>query len=182
MADAFIQKALKLAGPLIFEERPTNADWKRTENDLGLALPLDYKDFVKQFGSGRFGDIQLFNPCASGWPQLSRESLIAYRRMNAAPLRQITKPIYPDDDGLIWVATSGSQVEFFLDSGKPPESAQVIMIDLELSRCRELVQTLPEFLYKLFQEQPAGFAELRKTIWSSPSMPFFTPIVTRNQN
>lgn len=49
--DPYLQELLRLV-PSPSEPKNAKGDWKELENDLGLTLPSDYKDFIEQYGSG----------------------------------------------------------------------------------------------------------------------------------
>jgi len=52
----FVDRCVELAGRCEFQERPTEADWKQLEQEIGRHVPYNHQQFVSAFGSGTFGE------------------------------------------------------------------------------------------------------------------------------
>ena len=77
------------------DENPvTQADWDAVEHELGLRLPDDYKDVVRIYGDGTFGDfIHLYQPTSPNNPD---HDLANRRRIDLDALRSIQED-FPED-------------------------------------------------------------------------------------
>lgn len=62
MDNEYLHKVIALAHVTAPAERPSSDDWVRAERDIGLSLPGDYRELVTELGTGRFGELSLFNP------------------------------------------------------------------------------------------------------------------------
>jgi len=180
MPDSWLSKAVDMAGQeTVFQECPDPKDWRRTEDDLELQLPKDYKEFVSKFGSGRFGDdFYLLNPCANGRLQLSAERLHEFKQDISGFLNEMQCRLYPDRDGLLVIASTTSRIHFALDTTIIPRESSLTMIDCGLLECEGMRLNLAELVCRLYLDELDWAKELRRVIWTDPDAPFFTPFST----
>src|SRR3954469_6310141 len=78
----YVKELVRLAALARPREQPKDTDWRNVEAELGYEFPSDFKELVKQLGSGSFGfGLSLQNPCASiKHTRICRESLILHRK------------------------------------------------------------------------------------------------------
>src|SRR5690348_9095135 len=50
-----VSALLKLVTPPSVPSLPGGLDWARVESELGLRLPVDYKEYVRTYGTGTIG-------------------------------------------------------------------------------------------------------------------------------
>jgi len=174
-SDVFLRKALELAGDFHPVDCPTEEDWEFLEREIGFTLPVEHKQFVSRFGSGRFGDdLYLLNPRAKGAGQLSANALQNYAAQTALLLAEMPRRVYPDGT-LILLATTTSRLDWFMDGTEPKG---LVFFDLGIYRVFNLPFTFAEFVCKLYTgELNYDWEEsVKKTIWSGDDAPFFKPM------
>lgn len=86
-------------------DRPSEGDWAGVEARLGTVLPDDYKDFLREYGSGSIGQfLWIFNPFSKN------ENLNLERQagLQAAVLRELSSygeiipyKIFPEGGGIM---------------------------------------------------------------------------------
>ena len=108
-----------------------DGDWAAVRDDLGLALPGDYRALVTAYGLGQFGDIGLLTPfAAEAAPHAdlrcqAGELLDTYRDV----LGEIPYPLYPRRGGLVpWGGTGNGVMLCWLTEGDP-ETWPVVVFD-----------------------------------------------------
>jgi hypothetical protein len=103
-------------------------DWKVCEDELGLRLPQDYKDFISLYGSGTLcGLFEISSPFSSPllWKTSVREWWARWARIydcwGECP-RDMPYATYPDVPGLLPWATYGTvDVLSWYTAGEPHE-------------------------------------------------------------
>jgi hypothetical protein len=150
--------------PLKPGETGSLAAWNSIQEQLGITLPDDYRDFAMTYGSGTFNDpgrlcVPIMNPFAPAYAQaLSFEcdTLLLIGGPDwphrAFPQRPGLFPWGTDDNGctLLWL-TSGPPAQWPILLN-PPRSIDLERVDLAMTT----------FLAKAFSK------ELQCTIWSAP--------------
>ena len=174
-SDVFLRKALELAGDFHPVDCPTEEDWEFLEREIGFTLPVEHKQFVSRFGSGRFGDdLYLLNPRAKGAGQLSANALQNYAAQTALLLAEMPRRVYPDGT-LILLATTTSRLDWFVDSAR---ANGLVFFDLGLYKVFNLPFSFAEFVCRLYlRELDYDWAEsVKRTIWSASDARFFKPM------
>jgi hypothetical protein len=131
-------------------------DWAVVQEDLGLALPRDYKDLVDVYGGGEFYEhVDLLVPgptrCGSGLVRRNAshvrelENLWSVHRgrpaeLDVADLRLVVWADTIDSDSLNWLVRPG----------EPPERWPVVVLHCDLGDCEVYPMTCTEFLARLF--------------------------------
>ena len=110
-------------------EKPNEnqGDWKAAENELGTALPADYKDFINTYGSGKILDFLIvLNPFSTR----KNINLISRMLMQSAVFKELEDeydikcpfPVYPERGGILPCAlTDNGDVIFWITNGNPNE-------------------------------------------------------------
>jgi hypothetical protein len=101
--------------------------WDPIEAELGRAMPPDYKDFVRLYGTGHFMEFLGVSIPRSSNPNVRLESFVprtceAFRGVDGLPY-----PLWPNADGLLpfGVTDDGDQL-FWLPRGTPPNWGVVV--------------------------------------------------------
>jgi hypothetical protein len=105
---------------------PTAADgdFANVEQELGTALPADWKHLVRTYGYGTFGEfLHLWSPFFTPCPMAvqARGTLDADRELTmAAPGEAVPFPLYPDAEGALpWANTDNGDVVYWLTRRAP---------------------------------------------------------------
>lgn len=117
--------SLRLEGLVAPPASPTAAegDFSAVERDLGTPLPDDWKQLVRRYGYGTFGDFfhlwsPFFEPCTMVSQALGR--LDADRRLSAAVPQAVRFALHPDPGGALpWANTDNGDVAYWLTRGSP---------------------------------------------------------------
>ncbi len=171
-------------------EQPSRFNWRKIEDEFGVALPVGFKSLISKLGSGNFGDgFVLTNPAASGMYRspvcLSMDNLTDYREAVAFLEQRIGIRLFPRKNGLILI---GGKERRQLMLGVRGNSYSVLyLLDHDDEEIREVGEDVGEFLYKLyFDEYPDRWAlSFGEDIWGraksrgNRTFPFFTPSPTR---
>jgi hypothetical protein len=123
-----VEKLLTLVSPPASTiNPPTDADWADAEKELGTALPDEYKDLVTIYGEGYFTElcVWLYAPkhTEKQFRLVAKNSSFreAYRDGQSAP-GSTYSPIFPDDDGYLFVGECAARTLFgYRPSGEPNE-------------------------------------------------------------
>ena len=117
-----------IAPPDLPRESGSPAAWAAVEEELGIALPNDYKEYVHTFGTGKIADFVLpYNPFSDN----RFLNLLKQVPKQVGTLRQMKEefgeeecpyPLYPDPAGLLpWGCTDNGNILFWLTTGHPDE-------------------------------------------------------------
>ena len=113
--------------------RPNNAghDWKYVENQLGLRLPSDYKDFVSLYGKGVFGRDQLwvFHPLSWSNIRDSWADRASIFRDWADAGVEVPYPVFPDFEGLLPCVTLSDVNSFCWLTRGSPDNWPIVYFD-----------------------------------------------------
>ena len=103
----------------------TLAQWRKFENQLGVKLPRDYREFVFAYGSGLFAIFyRVYNPFAASeyialLPSSKRICDLDRESQRAYPER-FPYPYYPEPGGLLpWGNDENGNDYFWLTQGPP---------------------------------------------------------------
>lgn len=119
--------------PVHPSEVPTHPDWEKIEKQLGLTLPVDYRDFVQRYGSGLLANfIRVFNPFSSFEylaliPSVHRISDIRRTLKSTEGDEEVPYIVYPDAPGLVpWGNDENGNTFYWLTSGAPDRWPTVV--------------------------------------------------------
>ncbi|MCI5076418.1 SMI1/KNR4 family protein [Oricola sp.] len=124
----------KLTARLPPPQRPleTEGNWEKVEENLGVTLPEDYKEYIGVYGSGAVGGfLTVFNPFADQ-PGLNllkqmKRQLDVFRELRDKYGEPSPFAIFPERDGLLPVAmTDNGDVVFWLTVDLPENWSIVV--------------------------------------------------------
>jgi len=101
--------------------------WEPIEAELGTALPPDYKDLVRVYGSGYYMDffVILVPRCAKLFKRL--ETQVPSICANFFDRDELAYPLWPDRGGLVpFGATENGDLLFWLPRGAPEDWGVVV--------------------------------------------------------
>lgn len=126
-----------------------NGRWEPLEAALGVALPQDYKDFVRLYGAGYFLEFLGVYVPASPNPNLRLEARVpqvCHGLSSVFSPDELAYPFWPAPGGLVpFGGTDNGDDLFWLTRGKPAEW-KVVVLDRGLGRCETLDCDLTDFL------------------------------------
>ena len=113
-------------------EVPDDATWMLVERELGVALPRDFKDCLRIYGTGSFGGfLWVFNP-ASANPHLHlktqiQRSLDGLRTLKAEDPEELPYALFPEPEGLLpWGITDNGDGLYWHTAGEPEQWTVVV--------------------------------------------------------
>ncbi len=105
----------------------TLEEWHRVEQELGLALPADYREFVFAYGSGLFAQFyRVYNPFSAD-KYISLDTQVQKtcewrRRTKAEFPEDVPYPIYPESGGILpWGNDENGHDYYWLTQGSPDQ-------------------------------------------------------------
>lgn len=147
--EALCEKMIPPKQPL---ECGSEEEWHKIEKQLGTALPSDYKEYIRTFGTGKIGAFLLpFNPFAKN----KYLNLVGQRKETLDALREFYDeagyafPLFPDPNGLLpWGVTDNGDLLFWQTRGEP--DAWTVVVDESRGGSNEQYdETMTSFLAKL---------------------------------
>jgi hypothetical protein len=158
-----IMSVKELCETLNFSNPPTDTGdfgrWQKIEDDLGISLPDDYKEFINVFGTVQIGDfIYVLSPFTEN-PHLNLkeqvfEILEGFRSLGSFfGGEKYTHPLYPDKGGLLpWGFSINGDHLFWLTQGEPRDWR--IAVDESRGASFETYnQSMSGFLSKLLRKE-----------------------------
>jgi hypothetical protein len=101
--------------------------WEAVEAEVGTALPPDYKDFVRLYGSGHFMEFLGVSVPRSLNPNVRLESYVPKTCEALCGADGLTYPLWPNAEGLLpFGATDDGDQLFWLPRGTPPNWGVVV--------------------------------------------------------
>lgn len=139
--------------------------WNRIEEELGLVLPDDYKEFIGTYGDGYLaGFIHIFNPFSDS-PHLSLQTSVekickVYRDLKASEGdKQVPFCVYPEKSGLLpWGRNDVGNYMFWLTDGES-KKWPVVLAEGRSNRYERFNLGMATFLAKALSR------ELDSKIW-----------------
>ena len=178
MSTDCVSEVVKRAAVFQPVERPSPADWRAVESDLGLELPTDFKAIVDALGSGRFGaGLYLRNPAASSeYIRLTRDALNAYRENLRSFERRTGISFYPTEGGLVVVGSIDRDHFYLQPEASVKRLSRLVHLDLDLAQASELHMPVSQFIHELYLNRLGHdwAGDLRMAIWRNGEIPFFT--------
>lgn len=121
--------------------------WAPIESRLGTALPQDYKDFVRVYGSGYFMEFLGISVPESLNPNVRLQDHVEHV---AAAFRaddeDLPFPIWPEPGGLIGVGTTDDGDELLWLAAGPPDEWRIVVWDRGFQTFEVLDCGLTDFL------------------------------------
>lgn len=120
-----------MAPPVNPTEIPGPRAWKAVEGRLGMPLPIDYKEFIEIYGSGKIADfLWIFNPFSIN-ENLNLEKQIENQARVLAELQlygeSIPYRLFPERGGVLpFGITDNGDVLFWLTAGAPDDWVVVV--------------------------------------------------------
>ena len=145
------------------DEAPQQNEWPRIEARIGTALPLDYKEFVSLYGTGKIDNfLWIFNP----FSQNENMNLVTQLRVQLSALSELQAygevvpyQLFPDADG-VWPfgITDNGDVLYWKTTGLP-ETWTVLVNEARSPDWEAFGMTMTEFLIKVLSRQlhPTAF-------------------------
>ncbi len=143
---------------------PTSPNWESVERELGLRLPMDYKQYVFHYGRGGFyGFLFPANPfstleslakCNEAWLEI-------YNIHRANQPERLPFPTYPVPGGLLcWGGSNNGDSVYWRMAGEP-EAWPVVLVDSEFLGYEEYAMDMSTFLAKWVRREivPGCFPE-----------------------
>jgi uncharacterized protein (TIGR02996 family) len=81
--------------------------WEEVEQALGLTLPSDYKAFIRTYGSGTAGCIEIVSPLGLNYDVRERWVNWAGLIADLAEYEEVPYPVFPESGGLLPFGTLG---------------------------------------------------------------------------
>lgn len=158
-------------------------EWNKIEDDLGVKLPLSYKNMFDLFSDGYLGNGLLWkSPAAKNNNfKLSKEELASYADLYSDMVNGIH--LYPNIPGYLVFATTPLAidmayfVDFNADENKPFCQKNVILLDCKASKIEKTNVEIDEFIYRSIKNKPrlngALSRHIHKWTFADSSIPLY---------
>jgi SUKH superfamily protein len=154
-------------------------DWGRTEADLRLAFPSDYKTFVATYGSGKICEFVsvltpfIHNPKWSLLPYVHATVLAYQSYVETKVVRSLPYPLYPEKGGLLpFGTTENSNCLNWLTQGRPDQWELVVWEPDFLQFFKTGYKSLTEFMADLVQQKCGLIPDDAPLDWFNPPRSF----------
>jgi hypothetical protein len=122
-----IERLMKVVPPPAEPFEAFDGPWERIEAGLGTALPQDYKDFVRVYGSGYFMEFLGVDVPKSRNPNVRLERQVGVVRDMFRAFEEVPYPLWPDPGGLLpFGGTDNGDTLFWLADGAPADWRVVV--------------------------------------------------------
>jgi len=94
--------------------------WIRSEEELGVRLPQDYRDFSTTYGTGRFcgGFIEVFNPFSEHYVEIIHSQIHLLNSIREGGM-EVPYEIFPSSAGLLpWGRNENGHMMCWITKGK----------------------------------------------------------------
>ena len=141
-----IETLIKVVPPPAAPDEAFNGPWEPIETELGTALPQDYKDFVRLYGSGYFMEFMGIDIPSSRNPNVRLESKAPAVRSAFLEDEELAYPLWPDPGGLLaFGGTDNGDYLFWLARGAP-DDWRIVVWDRGLQEFEAFDCSLTDFL------------------------------------
>jgi hypothetical protein len=173
-----LTKVLALAGAHLTVDRPSEDHWNHVEEDLGVNLPLDFKELVSALGDGYFGDLCLLNPASRSTHTLCRATLLRNHDALSASARESEIQLFPDPGGFLCLGFTGNAMYVMVErlvSSAVDYSA--FWWDVDRRTVYDSRRSLAGLLHDAFTDciVEEWAKEMRNLVWG-PDHEFFTSL------
>lgn len=136
-------------------ESGDDSAWGAVEEELGTALPGDYKQLVRVYGTGMFdGFLYLFNPFSQdphgNLVEEGRAVLSAYTTSRSSSPDRLPMPPYPEPGGLLPVGRTENGDELYWVTDGTPDTWPVCLLSSRASDQETHRTTVTGFLADWF--------------------------------
>jgi hypothetical protein len=140
------------------QETGTAQEWPAIEQQLGTALPDDYKALIQSYGSGGFNEfIYVHNPFAANPYRnllaLKETILDAYRTSQQNFPDEYPEPAFPQPGGVLPWARSDNGDEFFWRTEGDPNQWTVLVLKARNANQYRYALSTTDFLVQLLSNQ-----------------------------
>ena len=95
-----------------------SGDWDAAERDLGTALPADFKELIRLYGTGTFGGVYLANPLQQWGRDMIRDHIAGHQELRDA--LEFALPLFPERPGFLpWGSDSHGHLYCWWVDGPP---------------------------------------------------------------
>jgi hypothetical protein len=156
MAIADLMKIL--SRPVKPVEAGSSSDWLEIEQDLGINLPQDYKDFINAYGSGQVAEfLWIYNPFSKEYQDSISTALDWVREEREDWDEEFQGPfpysIYPDHGGLFpWGRIDNADCLYWQTKGEP-DKWTVVVYEPRGIKFEHFEESMTSFLIKLLSER-----------------------------
>ncbi len=141
-----IERLIRAIPPPALAAEAYNGPWEPIEAEIGIALPQDYKDFVRLYGSGYFMQFLGIYVPRSKNPNVRLERQVRQICDIFQQIGELAYPLWPNPGGLLpFGVTDNGDFLFWLTRGLP-ESWQVVVWDRGMQEFEALGCDLTDFL------------------------------------
>lgn len=141
-----IERLMQVVSPPAKPFEPFTGPWEPVEAYLGIELPLDYKDFARLYGRGRFMEFLFINLPGDRDRRGSLEGELDLAREMINYGMPVPYPVWPDVGGLLNVGlTEFNDRLFWLTRGEPSDWS-IVVWDRALQRLETFDRSLTDFL------------------------------------
>ena len=134
--------------------RQTDADWERAEEDLGIALPLDFRELAERFPDGVFQGYLDFSASPGSLVDLAEGPLEDLRRWREDASLSLPFPLWPEPGGIFpWTLGSRDEIFFWLRSDPDPSHWPVVWCHGEDFEWEQFAGSATDFLIALVTGQ-----------------------------
>lgn len=134
-----------------------NEKWKQIEEKFAIELPVDFKQFIEIYGTGKIDDfVWILNPLSANENlnfDTAKYFIDAYETSKSQFPDDYLRPKYPEDGSFFpWAATENGDSFVWIVSGKPDEwTVAVFGRDQENEELRAM--GCVEFVYRLLKKE-----------------------------
>jgi hypothetical protein len=116
------------------QEATANYDWTNVEGELGTQLPIDYKEFINEYGTGKIDDfLVILNPFSQNkfvnLIERGRRELSAWLDLKQRFPQYYTDVLFPSPGGLFPFAGTDNGNSIFWRTNGVPEAWTVTIFD-----------------------------------------------------
>lgn len=132
--------------------------WRAVEEQLGLVLPSDYREFIFNYGSGLFANFfRIYNPFAKNkWTALYPSVVRVcgwQRELRQTWPKDVPYEIYPTPSGILpWGNDENGNNYFWIAKGSP-DAWTVLSDEVRGEGFREYGYTITEYLTKVLLKE-----------------------------
>ena len=141
-----VEALIKVVPPPAAPFEAFTGPWEPIEAELGTALPQDYKDFVRTYGSGYFMQFLGINVPRSENPNVRFESQVPVICSGFLDDEDLPYPLWPNEDGLLPFGGTDNGDELFWLTRGPPDTWKVVVWDRGLGGFEVFDRRLTDFL------------------------------------
>lgn len=152
----YLQKLFEILKPKskVFDTG-NEAGWKQLELSMNIVFPIDYKEYIKTYGTGCIDNfLWVLNPFCDNeninFIQKGRSLINAYKILRRSHSDIYKYHIFPEKNGLLpWGFTDNGD-ELYWETGLEPDKWNVVVCKYNFYNYR---MCMTEFLYKIISRE-----------------------------